>query len=235
MIQPHTLLPHEILPHTPELEKAMPEASDVGHSFVANGIGSLALEAMVHEANSLSMEEGDHIASPIYAGTKKEIRQLHDRSYHAIGDDEVPFATKVTRQLAVHVRQLSRVYPELKEWMATEAGYQLYKNDPEHDYHISRHRDRRNDHLLSATITVTGSALVKMYEPINDPDDYTDENMCQIDEHITLPGDIMFLRAPGLNTGVQTIHEVLPPRGNDDRLILNLRMRDDILPAPEEV
>jgi hypothetical protein len=38
----------------------------------------------------------------------------------------------------------------------------------------------------------------------------------------------MFLRAPGFGNGEQIIHEVLPPLNNEERLILNLRMRKNV-------
>lgn len=229
------LLPHDVFPveRGLEVQRAMCRAAETGYAFVENAIGSAALGALSAEADSLQLEEGDHIAQPIYEGTKKQITQHHERAYHPIGDPEVPVATRITRVLAVRVKQLRFRYPELRNWMATEAGYQLYKDDPEREYHISRHRDRRNDKLLSATITVTGSAMVRMFETTGDPDDYSDANVVQTDEFRTSPGSIMFLRAPGLTTGEQTIHEVERPDGN--RLILNLRMRDDILPQPSSV
>jgi hypothetical protein len=226
------LLPQNIFTDGYALQKAMVRAAEVGHAFVPNAMGTLALEALVDEAASLKLEEGDHITKPIYEGTKREITQLHERAYHAIGDTQVPVATRLTRALAVRIKQLRFRYPELGNWMATEAGYQLYRDDPERDYHISRHRDRRNDKLLSATVTVTGSAIVRMFDTLDDPDDYTDENVIQTDEFRTSPGSIMFLRAPGLHSGEQAIHEVRRPDSN--RLILNLRMRDDVLPAPSE-
>lgn len=222
----------EIFPDHATLNRAMCQAAETGHAF-GHVIGQSAVEAMIAEVALLDLQEGDHISKPIYEGTKKEIRQLHDRAYHAIGDPEVPVATLVTHALAERIHLLANQYPELKGWMATEAGYQLYRDDPNREYHISRHRDRRNDQLLSATITITGSAMVRMFEPIGDPEDYTDKNVRKIDEFRTTPGCVMFLRAPGLGSGEQTIHEVLPP-DDGDRLILNLRMRPDILPSPDK-
>lgn len=229
-----SLLPHNIfrVEQGLEVQQAMCKAAETGHAFVKNAIGSAALVALEAEAAPLRLEEGDHITKPIYEGTKKQITQLHERAYHEIGDPEVPVATHITRALAARIKQLRFRYPELRDWMATEAGYQLYRDDPERKYHISRHRDRRNDKLLSATITITGSAIVRMFDVVDDPDDYTDGNVTQTDEFRTSPGSVMFLRAPGLGSGEQTIHEVSRPEG--DRLILNLRMRDDILPQPSE-
>jgi hypothetical protein len=110
--------------------------------------------------------------------------------------------------------------------MASEAGYQLYR-DPDH--HISKHRDRRNDELLAATITIRGSAVVGIHEAIDDPDDYT--NTRQVDECVTEGGTIMFLRAQGVGNGEQVIHDVSGPI-DGPRLILNLRQRPNVLPSP---
>jgi hypothetical protein len=41
-------------------------------------------------------------------------------------------------------------------------------------------------------------------------------------------------RSVGFGNGEQIIHEVLPPLNNEERLILNLRMRKNVLPSPKE-
>ncbi len=220
--------PGEIFPDGLALHRAIRQAAAQGYAFAENVIGKGACAALEHEVTGLRLEEGDHITNPINAGTAREVRQLHERVYLPIGHEAVPFATLVTRSLAIRIKALRYRHTELKTWMATEAGYQLYRDT---DDWISPHRDRRNDQLLAATITISGSALVRIHEPMNDPDDYN--NLRQVDEFRTHAGSMMFLRAAGLGEGEQTIHEVLPPE-TGSRLILNLRMRPDILKSPRE-
>jgi hypothetical protein len=81
------------------------------------------------------------------------------------------------------------------------------------------------------TYTITGSAMIKIYKPLTDPVDYA--FIEQIDEFQTIPGTVMFLRAPGFGNGGQVIHEVLSP-DIYPRYILNLRTRDILLKAPSE-
>lgn len=177
------------------------------------------------ELFSLDLMEGDHVRYPINAGSKREVKQLHIRSYHSIGDDIVPVATQLSNKLAQVFRPLD---PILSDWIPTEAGYQLYRDN--NDW-ISPHRDRRNDQLLSATITIKGSAEVKIYDYLEDPDDYT--RLKLKDTFLTSAGTLMLLRAPGLGNGEQVIHEVCPPQ-NGSRLILNLRTRPNVLKTPKE-
>lgn len=220
---------HSLFPNGLELSRGIDLAAEQGYSFVKEGISEQGSADLEKEILSLPLELGDHVNNPIYEGTKKQITQLHERAYYPVGDPIVPVATFVTRALALRVKEHRFRYPEIRDWKATEAGYQLYR-DPEH--HISPHRDRNKDRLLAATITIRGHARVSMYEPLSDPDDYTQLN--KIDEFRTEPGSIMFLRAPGLNGGEQIIHGVSGPE-NGPRLILNLRMRPDILPSPSEM
>jgi hypothetical protein len=212
------------------LRQGVGRAAEQGYAFVHDAVTRSGLLRLEHEIGSLTLEFGDHVSRPLHAGTRHQITQLHDRAYHAIGDPEVPMATLFTNKLASSiVRPRRDRYPELGDWRATEAGYQLYRAD---DHHISKHRDRRNDQLLAVTITIAGVARVAIHEPLGDPDDYT--NTREIDGTETYPGTVMFLRAPGLSNGQQVIHEVLPPRILP-RAILNLRMRPDILPSPTEL
>jgi hypothetical protein len=185
-----------------------------------------ACRALADEVAGLNLEEGDHISKPINAGTSREIRQLHERFYTSIWDPRVPVAKSITERVASEVAELSYVDPSLTGWMPNEVGYQRYRST---DDWISPHRDRRNDQILAFTITINGSALVRIYKAIDNPDDYS--NIRVVDEFQTGPGSVMFLRAPGLGNGEQVIHEVRPP-DEGSRLILNLRMRPDILPPP---
>lgn len=215
----------EMLTNQVQLELLLSKVIETGYAFIDKGISMAFCKAMENEVNHLSLEEGDHINYPINAGTLREVKQLHIRSYHPIGSDMVPMASLVSNLFA---KKINILHPELNNWMPTEAGYQRYRDDKDW---ISPHRDRRNDKLLSITITINGSAEVKVYVPLDDPDDYT--RLKLKDSFLTNPGTIMFLRAPGLGNGEQIIHEVCPPK-NGSRLILNLRMRDNLLKTPEE-
>lgn len=199
------LLAQDVFTRVQGLRQGVSDAIINGYAYVPNAVSKRACGAM-----------------------ETEVAESHERAYLSIGDKNVPVATLVTRALSTELKGMRRQYPSLKDWMATEAGYQLYRNT---DDHISPYRDRRNDRLLAATITINGSALVRIHETLDDPDDYT--NLQQIDEFRASAGGVMLLRASGLGSGEQTIHEVLPP-DQGSRLILNLRMRPDILKSPGE-
>ena len=223
-----SLRPGELFTDVKHIELGMRQAAERGYAFVPIGISAAGLQELESEVSQLDLELGDHIRQPIYPGTKRQITQLHERAYFPIGDIHVPVATFVTDALAAQTAALRNAYPELAGWRTNEAGYQLYR-DPKH--HISKHRDRRNDRLLAATITIRGAARIGIHEAVDDPDDYT--NTRQLDDFLAPAGTIMFLRAPGLGSGEQVIHDVGPPQ-DGPRLILNLRMRPDILPGPSE-
>lgn len=210
------------------LDWAIRQATVNGYYFANNGINETARLMLTEEASQLNLELGDHITKPINAGTKREVRQLHERFYSPLWDTRVPVAKAVTESVAENVAKMTDIDPQLAHWLPNEVGYQRYRST---DDWISPHRDRRNDQILAFTITIEGSAKVLIYEPIDDPDDYS--NLKIIDEFQTQPGSIMFLKAPGLGNGEQVIHEVRPPE-EGSRLILNLRMRPDILPSPSE-
>lgn len=204
-------------------------AEQGGYAFVSNGLTQQALNSLVTEAAGLTLELGDHIAKPIYEGTKKQITQLHERAYLPVGHPDINVATALAAAVVIRARGMRFPCEPLKHWHPTEAGYQLYRNP---DHHISKHRDRRNDWGLSVTATITGRAVVGIHEPIDDPDDYI--NTVQIDEFVTEPGTLMLLRANGFGNGQQVIHDVSGPL-DGPRLILNLRQRADILPSPSEM
>lgn len=211
-----------------QIKTSLKKVIDCGYDFVYDAISPAWCQALEKEVALLKLEEGDHINYPINPGTSREVRQLHARMYVCIPNYKIPIASAITYELVNRVLKYVSIYPSLSNWLPNEAGYQLYRDNRDC---ISPHRDRRNDQLLSATITITGSAWVRMFEPLEDPDDYSKLKL--IDQFKTKPGSIMWLRAPGLGNGNQIIHEVLPPKvGN--RLILNLRMRPDILKSPSE-
>lgn len=226
----NVLLAQDVYTRGLALQQGIATAAIMGYAYVPGAVSRQACEAMESEVAGLELEEGDHVTHPINQGTSREVHQLHERAYLPIGDIRVPIATLVTRALSTEVKALRRQYPNLSTWLATEAGYQRYRDS---DDHISPHRDRRNDQLLAATITINGSAMVLIHETLGDLDDYTPANLRQTDEFRTSPGGVMLLRASGLGNGVQTIHEVMPPE-KGSRLILNLRMRPDILKSPRE-
>lgn len=208
------------------LQEILSNIHQNGYCFLPNAIHEDLCSILERELFSLELMEGDHINYPINAGTKREVKQLHIRAYHPIGEGKVPVATQISCELAEIFRPLD---PVLSEWIPTEAGYQLYRGDKDW---ISPHRDRRNDRLLSATITIKGSAEVKIYDYLDDPDDYT--RLQVRDTFLTSAGTLMLLRAPGLGNGEQVIHEVCPPQYGKNRLILNLRSRFNVLKSPKE-
>lgn len=225
----------EILNPTFDCHAALTQTAVRGYAFCTNVILPGAREAMEEEVSKLAMELGDHVKEPINEEKTIKVTQLHERAYRAIHDWEVPVATKVSTALVRRICQIvSRLSDpnnplhSLDNWAPSEAGYQRYRSASDH---ISPHRDRRSDQLLGATITVNGRALVRIHDPTDDPDDYSCTKV--IDRFETSPGSIMFLRAPGLSSGEQVIHEVISPQ-QGSRLILNLRMRPDVLKNLQE-
>lgn len=199
---------------------------DQGYAFL-NVASETLLAGLEREMDGLPLEVGDHVTYPINAGKSNEVRQLHARAYRMIDDVDVPFAAQVCRGLA-DVLSSSEIFPELKDWMPNEIGYQLYRGKTDW---ISPHRDRRTDLMFSVTFTIAGSAPISIHTSEVDPPDY--RHLRQIDEYISVPGTVLFLRAPGFGSGEQVIHEVMPPT-SDYRKIVNLRARPTLLPAPSE-
>ncbi len=226
---------HEVLNSKFDLRTALTQAAVQGYVFCPGALSSKAREAMETEAAGLPFEDEEYVAKPIREYKSTKVTQAHERAYFAIGDWRVPVATIVSSALVRKVNQIATRVPAtdnpllgLADWAPTEAGYQRYRTT---SHHISPHRDRRTDQLLGATWTVGGSAPVRIHRALGDPNDY--ENLEVIDEFEATKGGLMLLRAPGFGSGEQVIHEVLPPT-NGERLVLNLRMRPDILKAPGE-
>lgn len=212
-------------PHV-NLQEILDQTRTRGYAFVAEAIEATVCEALQHEINSLKLEVGDHINYPISKGTRREVRQRHGRAYRMSGHLDVPFASWLCRELADKVAKLN-FRKELRGWLLNEIGYQRYASEVDG---ISPHKDRKSDRLLSVTVTIAGSAWVHMYDPTTDPIDY--RRLQKVDSFLTAPGTVMFLRAPGFGSGVQEIHQVMPPVGEVSRDILNLRMRPNLLPRP---
>lgn len=216
----------EVLNPRFDFEKAVAQTAEIGYAFASDAIIFDTRKAMELEVGMLTLEGSNHVDNPINAGTAREVRQLHERSYLPVGHEDIPIATHVAIALVAEMGHIAHKYASLADWFPNEAGYQRYRST---DDHISPHRDRKTDEIMGAAITINGSALVKIHEPVENPNNY--RNLRQVDEFRTSPGSIMLLRAPGLGNGEQVIHEVLPPeRGS--RLILNLRMRPDVLKQP---
>lgn len=209
-----------------ELRKAVQETAEKGYFFAHPALSKSTLYLLNSELERLPLEVGDHISRPINAGKPNEVQQQHVRGYYEFGVAETPAANLVIHGLKKAVGRLANPFPELAGWCPTEIGYQKYRHS---DDYISPHRDRASDRLLSITFTLFGSAAVKIFEPTAEPDDYS--QLKQTDEFETLPGSIMLLRAPGLGSGEQTIHQVMPPKYGS-RNIINLRMRPTLLEQP---
>ena len=211
---------------TIDVRAVLERTREVGYAFVADAVSPEARAALLEEIESLPLELGDHERHPINKGAANEVRQMHERCYHRLDHPDVPFGSRLCRALAAEVAALGN--PELAGWQLDEIGYQRYRGLSDW---ISPHRDRRSDRLLSLTFTIAGSAWMRIYESETDSPDYA--RLRQVDEFLTEPGTVMFLRAPGFGSGRQVIHEVLPPI-LAPRLILNLRMRPTVLKPPAE-
>lgn len=205
-----------------DFETAIQQTAERGYyfaSYVVTGAACVALEA---EAAQLEFTANTEAVNP---DTKRQVTQSHERAYLSVGDPAIPMATLAARALAGRVQALKTEYPELAGWHPTEAGYQCYTGPNDG---ISPHRDRASDQLLAVTLTVKGTSGVNIYESAGAADDYS--SLRQIDKFRTNRGSLMMLRASGLGNGERVIHEALPPeRRSGSRLVLNLRMRDDIL------
>jgi len=208
--------------------EAIEQARKFGYYFGPNALTKEICGALEAEINTLPLEVGDHINQPINPGKPNEVRQQHERAYFAYGDTATPVANGLIRGLTLLVRSMEE-FPELREWQPTEIGYQRYRHS---DDWIGPHRDRASDKLLSVTLTITGSAPVRIFKPLGQPNDYS--HIQQTQEFLTTPGSIMLLRANGFGTGEQVIHQVLPP-SSTSRSILNLRMRPTILKQPGQL
>lgn len=192
------------------------QAAERGFSFVPGAVSQDVLDEILAETETLSFETDEQV---FRAGSANRVEQHLEKCNVSVLDERIPTVKLVAEGLAQQAR-FRRHYAALRNWMPNEAGFQLYKEG----HHITAHRDSAKDLFLGATVTLRGSAVVKMYRTIDNPIDYRPNNLQQLDTHTTQPGDIMFLRANGLANGVQVPHEVLPPIA-DERLTLNLRMR----------
>lgn len=207
-----------------DLGSIISQVRDVGYHFIDGFLTGELRTSLEEETKKLTFEVGNHVDYPINAGAKNEVRQLHERAYLLLRDTATPTTNALCYALASSVNHHS----ELSGWLPNELGYQRYRDSKDW---ISPHRDRRSDRLFSVTFTITGSAVVNIYTSTKDPPDY--RHLTLVNSWLTKPGTAMFLRAPGLGCGDQTIHEVCPPI-NGERLILNLRMRPSILRQPGE-
>lgn len=212
------------------LERAIAATKAHGFYFAENALDERTLKRLQLEAKRLPYKLGDHTKTPINAGKANEVTQQHERYYTRYNEKNPSVLTLeaglVIKGLTKSVRAMDN-YPELKNWQANEIGYQRYRGDS--DY-ISAHRDRSSDRLLSVTFTITGSSIIRILKTLGDPNDYS--SVEPIESFTTSPGSVMFLRAPDeLGNGEQVLHDVSPPF-DGSRSILNLRMRESILPPP---
>lgn len=224
----------EVLNQEVNWQQALVTTARRGYAFVSHAISFEACQLMEEEVEQLIFEDGDYTAQPITEYKSTKVTQRHERFYRSIADPRVTVAALIGNALIRKAREVTHSLPQdhpvkaLERWAPTEVGYQRYYRP---EGHISPHRDRRSDQLLGATMTINGAALVKIYRPLGELNDYT--NLESIDEFETTPCSLMLLRASGLGSGEQAIHEVFPPR-TASRLILNLRMRPDVLKSPSE-
>lgn len=208
------------------IPKILTTVREQGYAFVAHGLTEEAQEYLLNEIHTLSLEEGNHVRRAINKNKPNEVHQLHERAYYLLDDAAVPHASAVCRALKQEIVMHS-LFPELTPWLVNEIGYQRYRSSSDW---ISPHRDRRSDKLLSVTFTLSGIAKINIYKPLTPHIDY--HYLKKVDSFISKPGTVFFLRAPGFGPPDQIIHEVMPPT-KIPRNILNLRMRETLLPSPK--
>lgn len=207
-----------------DFESAIEKTRTEGYFFAEDVLDDELRLALEKEIDSLPLESGDHVSRPINADKPNEVRQQHERLYLPVGDGLIPAANFAICALSSCVKDRA-VQDYLRDWRLNEVGYQRYRHSKDF---IGPHRDRSSDRFLSVTITINGTAPVRIFEPKGDYWDYS--NLLQTDEFNTSPGSLMLLRAPGLGSGEQVVHQVLPPI--ESRAILNLRDRPSILENP---
>ncbi len=111
--------------------------------------------------------------------------------------DETPEAVN---QLGAQIEDIIR--PALPEWHPNDVAIQRY-----HPGHagIGWHRDYSRDKLLVAVATIEGRAQF-------DIEVYDAPDRSHLESFYTNPGDIVLLRAPGLNeTDDRPYHRIFPP------------------------
>lgn len=204
-----------------ELSEAVVQAKEQGYGLARRVLSPKARTMLILEAASLELDLHDRSEQPINSGTDQEISLKYEQYYRGLGDPTILEASSVARELHKRAMMLRfrKGYKGLHGWLPNSIGYQRYGDD---SHHISPHRDAASDQLLRATITLQGSASVRIHEALGNPDEYTNTQV--IDELEAQPGDIMFLRAPGLGDGGRVVHEALPPK-DGTRLILDLSMK----------
>lgn len=216
------------------LRAALPSVVERGYAFVDDALTESATLMLAGELRALPLEQENADGMVVYGrGTKHEVRQMHSRSYTLVAPTryDLPHAmgwSLSTELWCVLSSELSRLCLHGDRWFLNELGYQRY--EPGAGF-ISAHRDRRSDRILSVTATLSGEADVSILAP--GPDDSYIQGVRVLDVHACRAGSLMLLRAPGLGCGKQMLHSVGTPRvAMGPREILNLRMRDDVLPQP---
>lgn len=193
-------------------------AIERGYGFAPNVILPELCDRLVDEADGLPLALDDRLENPANEGTAREVAYKYRNMHYVAHDPAVPFASGFSAELGkrVMMRRFRPGLQRLHQWMPNILGYQQY-DDPSHS--LAAHRDSAGDIMLRATATLRGSAVVRIHEA--DPEDINYENTTVVDEFEAGPGDLMFLRAPGLGNDERTIHSVSPPT-RYPRLILNM-------------
>jgi hypothetical protein len=113
------------------------------------------------------------------------------------------------------VNALVKALPTAVGFVPTELTYMSYSGSRAG---ISPHRDQARFKLLIAIFTLQGRARFRIHR--------TREATDVIQEWITGPGDLVLLRAPGLNPQVDArpFHSIEPPIGDEERISLSVRM-----------
>lgn len=202
-----------------DFTRALLATRDFGFAFVDDIFPSASVHAILEEVRSVKMELVDNDRQPIRAGKPNQVRQKYLQAPVVEGASGFEMAVRFRSAVIDTMRRAAVLFPELAGWKPRNACYQLYRDSNER---ITPHRDPASDHQIVATATIDGQALVRMYEAIDDPNDYSSTNLRQIYEHQARSGSIMLLRTTGFGSGERIIHEVLPPQSRK-RLVLALR------------
>lgn len=185
----------------------MARTRETGYAFFADAVAPELCDALTREMQGLVGQRREH----------------HHRSIDRPG---IPAASDCCYAVSELVEAQEADFPELIGWLPNQVGYLHYFGA--HD-RVIPHRDSALERLLGLTLTLFGSAHVRIHVPEGDPPD--EKRLRQVDEFLVQPGTAMFLRSGGFGDGTRVIHDVIQrvvPRG-----ILNLRMYPTVL-SPQE-
>jgi len=188
------------------LRGALRECAERGHARIEGAIPSGFLRTLRDEIHAGSFRPfGESFGS---------VRQQIDGFDVAVPSPAFPSITELSRALRDAVRVEGRGVRGLATWRPNEAGVAHYVPG---SIGITPHMDGRWYRRIVVVITVYGRAPFAICGS-RDPEDV-------VDRWIASPGDLVFLRGPGLSGGRdgRPFHLVEGPR-RGERLALGVRM-----------